>query len=415
MVNELKQLIEDIKLENLREHDEASISQTVVLEILRSLGWNTRKRDEVHPEFKFDDRKKVDYALKDNNLKHKVFIEVKRGSEDLEIHQEQLIFYSHKYSVRIAILTNGILWWFYLPMLDEEIDWREKKFCILNITNQDAEEIADKLIAFLSKENVLNGEAIKVAKDVWENENKSNKINKHIPIAWNEIITEPSEILINLIADKTEKLCGLKPENEIIIEFIKNGFNSRNKFENVEIEEEVDIDGTGENKNDETVIGNIQLKIVGINDYVIFQNNNMSYMKGKQHLRNSNPIFDAIENYIMKYATKHNVKFPDVDKKNKKPNDCFYSTWDKTTKRLVYRCGFYIENKRINGIVVRTPKFERGEKSPSEESNCTYNTPYHNTFSTSVFSMNAAVAVLEASGCIGVKFFLNDKLKHITK
>lgn len=45
-------------------------------------------------------------------------------------------------------------------------------------------------------------------------------IKETLPKAWKKIITEPDDLLIELLADTTEKLCGYKPNNEIVEEFL---------------------------------------------------------------------------------------------------------------------------------------------------------------------------------------------------
>ncbi|TDI93301.1 MAG: hypothetical protein E2O77_03220 [Caldithrix sp.] len=62
----------------------------------------------------------MDYCLRVNQKKP-VFIEVKRATEDLERHEKQLLEYSFEYGVDIAILTNGLTWWFYLPLLRRKL------------------------------------------------------------------------------------------------------------------------------------------------------------------------------------------------------------------------------------------------------------------------------------------------------
>ena len=81
-------------IENIRSNtdvaglDEASIRQVVVLQILYALGWNQYDYDEVKPEAPVGDGR-VDYSLQIEG-RGKVFIEVKRGGENLSSHQEQL-------------------------------------------------------------------------------------------------------------------------------------------------------------------------------------------------------------------------------------------------------------------------------------------------------------------------------------
>lgn len=46
-------------------------------------------------------------------------------------------------------------------------------------------------------------------------------IEETIPEAWNKIITEPDSLLIDLLSETTEKICGFKPEAGEINQFLK--------------------------------------------------------------------------------------------------------------------------------------------------------------------------------------------------
>jgi hypothetical protein len=47
-------------------------------------------------------------------------------------------------------------------------------------------------------------------------------IEETIPEAWNKIITEPDSLLIDLLSETTEKICGFKPEIDETTRFFKN-------------------------------------------------------------------------------------------------------------------------------------------------------------------------------------------------
>jgi len=217
-VNELIKLIQKLKTEKrIAMFDEAATKQAYILRILQYLGWNIFDIEEVCPEFSVGS-KKVDYALVQNNTE-KVFIEVKKVGEDLENHQEQLLSYSFQEGVKLAVLTNGITWWFYLPL--NEGNWDQRKFYTIEIADQEPNEIAQKFIDFLSKENVSSGRAVENAERVIKSKQRENIINETLPKAWNKIIDEEDELLIELLAETTEKICGYKPDVETVVTFIK--------------------------------------------------------------------------------------------------------------------------------------------------------------------------------------------------
>ena len=199
---------------------------------MQILGWNVFDVDEVTPEFVVENRK-VDYALKNDNLSE-VFIEVKNPKEDLEKHQDQLLDYSFRQGVELAVLTNGLTWWLYLPT--QKGSWRERKFYTIDIYQQDSEIISNIFIDILSKQNVLNRDSIKNALNIYRGKRREKILSSTIPEAWNKIISEPDPFLIELFIEVVEKLCGYKPESEMIFDFLKKNVDKLIVLPDFEIE-----------------------------------------------------------------------------------------------------------------------------------------------------------------------------------
>ena len=151
MKGELLGFIKEIKSDQkFLSLDEAAIKQSVVLKILLFLGWDPFNVDETHPEYDVGTGT-VDYSLRYDDT-NRVFIETLTIGEGLEKYQEKLLLCSIQYNVNIAVLTNGITWWFYLPR--HEGDWEERKFYTVDMYEHRAEDIAQKFRDFLSKEHV---------------------------------------------------------------------------------------------------------------------------------------------------------------------------------------------------------------------------------------------------------------------
>jgi hypothetical protein len=219
MKEQLLELIGKIQSDKrLATFDEAATKQAVILRILNCLKWDSFNIDEVHPEYSVRG-KRVDYSLRNGNY-NKVFIEVKKVGEDLEKHQEQLLNYSFNEGVKLAILTNGITWWFYLPL--NEGSWEQRKFYTIEIYDQEAEEITQRFIDFISKEYVISGKAVENAEKIYKGRQKQDLIKLTMPKAWNRIIEESNEGLIEIIAETTEKMCGYKPDADTVAKFINN-------------------------------------------------------------------------------------------------------------------------------------------------------------------------------------------------
>jgi predicted type IV restriction endonuclease len=223
-VQNLISFINNLKIDGkIISYDEAATKQAIILKLLSLLSWDTFNIDEVKPEFSIGGNR-VDYSLRINNA-NKVFIEVKKIGEELENHQEQLLKYSFQEGVRLAILTNGITWWFYLPL--HEGSWEQRKFYTIDISQQESEDVVQNFFDFLLKDNVINGKAIQNAETVYKGQQKSSIIQETLPKAWNKIINEPDDLLVELINETTEKLCGHKADIESVAEFLlqhKNQF-----------------------------------------------------------------------------------------------------------------------------------------------------------------------------------------------
>ena len=198
--------------------DEASIKTSVLLRLLSILGWDIFNINEIRPEYTIES-KRVDYSLRINNV-NKVFIEVKRPSENLEQHQEQLLNYSFREGVNLSVLTNGITWWFYLPL--QEGSWEQRRFYAADFLEQDSGTISDRFIGLLSKSNVVSGTALNNAKELYTSRKKKNISKDTLPKAWDKIITDPDDLLVELLIETSEKLSGFQPEISDVEHFLNN-------------------------------------------------------------------------------------------------------------------------------------------------------------------------------------------------
>ena len=213
----LSRLSEDQTL--LRSVEEAT-KQGAILPILAQLGWNCFDLQEVVPEFPVGSGR-IDYCLKIGHKKA-VFIEVKRATEDLERHEKQLLEYSFADGVDIAILTNGLVWWFYLPLVGGS--WKQRKFFAIDIRQQRPKSGSSHFEQFLSRKSVDDGSAISKAKSVKESREKDKLIDQTVPKAWKLLIEEPDELLLELFADKVESLCGHSPDLEVLTDYVKTSY-----------------------------------------------------------------------------------------------------------------------------------------------------------------------------------------------
>jgi predicted type IV restriction endonuclease len=196
--------------------DEAAVKQAIILKSLSLLNWDPFDVDEVQPECEIGNGR-VDFSLRHNN-RNKVILFVKKGVKDFPSYQDKLLKDASQGKAELAILTDGLLWWLFLPLVGGLAE--EKKFHVVDMKGQTAEEIAERLDEFLSKENVTSGRALKAAENIYETRQRNLLIEEHLPKAWQKLINEPEKWLANLLADVTKELCGYKPERERIQAFL---------------------------------------------------------------------------------------------------------------------------------------------------------------------------------------------------
>ena len=216
----LKEHINDIRkgLETGRYPDEAAVSQGIVLRLLGALGWPTFDTQVVVPQYVVEGRK-VDYALCYPLSKPLVFIEVKRVG-NIEGADRQLFEYAFHEGIPIAILTDGREWRFFHPIAQG--DYRERKVHEMDLTEDDSEKSAERLERYLNYESICTGEAVETIKKDYEKVVQQRQVATRLPEAWNKLVEEADEFLVHTVAEKTESLCGYRPPDEQVLDFLKS-------------------------------------------------------------------------------------------------------------------------------------------------------------------------------------------------
>ena len=120
----MKKLVEFIRKiqsdDRFSAFDEAAIKQGVVLKVLSLLDWDPFDVDEVQPEYEIQGGK-VDFCLKKQKA-NKVFILVRKSEKEFLKQQDKVLSMSAQGKVPIGILTNGMTWWFFLPLVQGSPD-----------------------------------------------------------------------------------------------------------------------------------------------------------------------------------------------------------------------------------------------------------------------------------------------------
>jgi hypothetical protein len=92
----------------------------------------------------------------------------------------------------------------------------------LDLLERDIEEIAKRLERYLNYQKVISGEALKAARSDYQNVARDREIEKTLPRAWKALVEEPDSLLLELLAEKVEDLCGYKPDLELCNQFLEN-------------------------------------------------------------------------------------------------------------------------------------------------------------------------------------------------
>ena len=214
----LEEHIRDIqrKLKNNGYENEQSISQGVVLRLLKELGWPTYDTQLVIPEFSVRNGR-VDFALCVKSKKPVIFIEVKQPGKTLGA-DEQLFNYAYKQGVPLAIITDGREWHFYLPA--GAGSYEERRVYMLDLIERELEESAYRLTRYLSYQQA---EKVPPFEDAKEDHNaiyKERETKENIPRAWGKLLEEKNEAVITAISEKVESLCGYPPTAKQVITFL---------------------------------------------------------------------------------------------------------------------------------------------------------------------------------------------------
>ncbi len=211
--------IEDVRAGIMagRYGNEAAVSQGIVLRLLHALGWPTYNTQVVCPEYLLSGRR-VDYALCHPLNKPVAFVEVKQiGQSDGA--ERQLFEYAFHVGVPLAILTDGQEWNFFLPA--EQGDYSERRVYKLDLVEREVAESVARLEMYLSYAQVSSGAAITSAREDYKNISRNRQMLTTLPEAWSKLVAEEDEILLELLADKVESLCGFKPDVDTVARFLR--------------------------------------------------------------------------------------------------------------------------------------------------------------------------------------------------
>jgi len=205
-------------LKNSKYPNEQSISQGIVLRLLSALGWPVYDTQIVIPEYSIQGRR-VDFALCNHKNKPVIFIEVKQPGNMLGA-DKQLFEYAFHAGVPLAIVTDGKEWHFYLPA--EVGSYDDRRVYKLDLIERDVQESAYRLERYIGYKNVVDGKALENAREDYKNVKKTREAKANIPIAWDKLLDDKDDILVDVISEKVESLCGFKPTQNQVLEYLSS-------------------------------------------------------------------------------------------------------------------------------------------------------------------------------------------------
>ena len=163
---------------------------------------------------------KADYCLRGNGLSL-VLIEVKRAGTELDAHQNQLLGYAIAEGAPIAVLTDGLNWWFYLSMSSMAAGkaWHDRRFLHVDFREHSASDGAAALDRFLDRDASVNGAAFRAAEAEFKRQERDRGVRAVLPEAWGRVLGDLR--LRDLLAEKVEEVSGHPPEPETIAGFLR--------------------------------------------------------------------------------------------------------------------------------------------------------------------------------------------------
>ncbi len=196
--------------------NEQSVSQGIVLPVLQELNWPVFDFNVVWPEYVTGEGR-VDFALCEPAKIPKVFIEVKRPGA-AEDGVKQALQYAFHTGVPFVILTDGNMWSFYLPA--ESGSYEERRIFKLDMLERSPVDAAAVLQRYVDRGRVASGRALESARDEYRSKNRRATARAAIQSAWADIIGEPNDLLVELLAEETESKVGIRPTDADVREFL---------------------------------------------------------------------------------------------------------------------------------------------------------------------------------------------------
>ena len=213
----LARLIEAIKrnLSEGRYRNKSAVREALVLPIFQRLGWDTIDPYQVRREHPIGSRK-VDYAPSCANDAGPScggqggWCCQWRGSATLRI------CVSRRRSDGAS--DDGQEWSFDLPT--ERGNYEDRRLYTLDLQARPGDECCRVLTRYLDFDRVKQNQAISDARKDYESAARERIAAQTVSNAWLKLVEEPDGLLIDLLIEKTQALCGYDPSREQVEAFL---------------------------------------------------------------------------------------------------------------------------------------------------------------------------------------------------
>ncbi len=209
----MKELLEDIaaKLRSNAYLNEEHVRLSLVARVLQALGWDIWNPQEVNTEFgavRTEDSTRVDIALFARRTEPAVYIEAKavgKIGRNLPEIERQMRDYNRNNTAIFSILTDGRYWKFYLSRTGGEFSQKCFKEIDLLGKVEAFEDMEIAFRAFLSKEDVANGNALRDAEQYLNSTQRQRAMRDALPMAKRDTESSPdlglAQLLVRRVRD----------------------------------------------------------------------------------------------------------------------------------------------------------------------------------------------------------------------
>jgi hypothetical protein len=121
----------------------------------------------------------------------------------------QLFEYAFHEGVPLCVLTDGREWSFYLP--SGQGSYEDRRVYRLQLDDREPVESESVLQRYLGRERVRSGTAFEDAQRDYRDAAGRREAATALPRAWSDLLAEREELLLELVADKAEGICGFRP------------------------------------------------------------------------------------------------------------------------------------------------------------------------------------------------------------